>query len=101
MRRCSRSTARRRWPGRRPISTAARHDAAGAAPGVVACRMGNDPHNQEIALCMLEDFGKNREPRPRPPAAGRRPAHRAHRKYGDPLDCSRRFGEALGIAGLQ
>ena len=23
-----------------------------------------------------------------------------HRKYGDPLDCSRRFGKALGIAAL-
>ena len=29
----------------------------------LACtRLGNDPHNQEIALCMLEDFGKNRSP---------------------------------------
>ena len=29
----------------------------------MACsRLGNDPHNQEIALCMLEDFGKNRNP---------------------------------------
>ena len=27
-----------------------------------ACRMGNDPHNQEIAQCMLMDFGKNRQP---------------------------------------
>src|SRR5262245_31416637 len=29
----------------------------------LACsRLGNDPHNQEIALCMLEDYGKNRSP---------------------------------------
>jgi hypothetical protein len=23
-----------------------------------------------------------------------------HRKYGDPLDCSRRFGKALGVPEL-
>jgi hypothetical protein len=23
-----------------------------------------------------------------------------HRKYGDPLEASRRYGEAMGIAGL-
>ena len=67
----------------------------------MACsRLGNDPHNQEIALCMLEDFGKNRNP-----LKGRlllAAAHHTarHRKYGDPLDCSRRFGKALGVEGL-
>ena len=67
----------------------------------LACsRLGNDPHNQEIALCMLEDFGKNRNP-----LKGRlllAAAHHTarHRKYGDPLDCSRRFGQALGVAEL-
>ena len=54
-----------------------RYGAAGARAGHACSRLGNDPHNQEIALCMLEDFGKNRKPAPRPPAAGRRPAHRA------------------------
>ena len=67
----------------------------------LACsRLGNDPHNQEIALCLLEDFGKNRNP-----LKGRlllAAAHHTarHRKYGDPLDCSRRFGKALGVEGL-
>ena len=68
---------------------------------LAATRLGNDPHNQEIAQCMLEDFGKNQS------------SHRdrlllacvqqtaAHRKYGDPLEASRRFGEAMGIARLQ
>ena len=27
---------------------------------LVACRIGNDPHNQEIAQCLLEDYAKNR-----------------------------------------
>ncbi len=68
----------------------------------LACsRLGNDPHNQEIALCLLEDFGKNRNPE-----GGRllmAAAHHTakHRKYGDPLDCSRRFGKALGVEMLQ
>ncbi|MBV8188068.1 MAG: hypothetical protein JOY64_28725 [Alphaproteobacteria bacterium] len=68
----------------------------------LACaRLGNDPHNQEIALCLLEDYGKNRNPgRGRLLVAA---AHHTalHRKYGDPLDCSRRFGQALGVAELQ
>lgn len=67
----------------------------------LACsRLGNDPHNQEIALCMLEDWTRNRSP-----LKGRlllAAAHHTarHRKYGDPLDCSRRFGKALGVAEL-
>jgi hypothetical protein len=67
----------------------------------LACaRLGNDPHNQEIALCMLEDFAKNKNP-----LKGRlllAAAHHTarHRKYGDPLDCSRRFGKALGVPEL-
>ena len=67
----------------------------------LACsRLGNDPHNQEIALCMLEDFGKNRNPhRGRLLLAAAHHTAR-HRKYGDPLDCSRRFGKALGVAAL-
>ena len=66
-----------------------------------ACsRLGNDPHNQEIALCMLEDYGKNRNPhRARLLLAAAQHTAR-HRKYGDALECSRRFGTALGVAEL-
>ena len=66
-----------------------------------ACsRLGNDPHNQEIALCMLEDYGKNRNPhRDRLLLAAAQHTAR-HRKYGDALECSRRFGKALGVAEL-
>jgi hypothetical protein len=67
---------------------------------LVACRVGNDPHNQEIAQCLLDDYGRNR-------AAGRdwlllgAAQHTArHRKYGDFLECSRRFGQALNIDQL-
>jgi hypothetical protein len=68
---------------------------------LVASRVGNDPHNQEIAQCLVDDWRRNR-------AAGRDwlllacAQHTArHRKYGDFLEASRRFGEALGVAGLQ
>ena len=59
------------------------------------------PTDQEIAQCMLEDYGKNRQP-----GRGRLllacAQHTAlHRKYGDFLDCSRRYGEALGVSALQ
>ena len=68
---------------------------------LAACRIGNDPHNQEIAQCMLEDYGKNRSPdRDRLLLAAA--WHTAmHRKYGDPLEASRRFGAALDIAELR
>lgn len=62
-----------------------------------ACKIGNDPHNQEIALCFLEDYARSK-------AAGRdRLLHGAahhtagHRKYGDALECYRRFAAATGI----
>jgi hypothetical protein len=67
---------------------------------MAASRLGNDPHNQEIALCLLEDYGKNRNPlRDRLLLAAAQHTAR-HRKYGDPLECSRRFGNALGVSAL-
>jgi hypothetical protein len=63
-----------------------------------ACKIGNDPHNQELGLCLLEDYAKNR-------AAGRDrlllacAKHTAgHRKYGDHTEAYRRFAEALDLA---
>jgi hypothetical protein len=65
-----------------------------------ACKLGNDPHNQEIAQCMLMDFGTNRQPdRDRLLLAAA--YHTAmHRKYGDPQEPSRRFGHAMGFSEL-
>jgi hypothetical protein len=68
---------------------------------VVACRLGNDPHNQEIAQCFLEDYAKNRN-QDRDSLLLACVQHTAvHRKYGDPLDCSRRFGAAMDVPALQ
>ncbi|HEV2335110.1 MAG TPA: hypothetical protein VGS13_06415 [Stellaceae bacterium] len=68
---------------------------------LLACRMGNDPHNQEIGQVLLEDWAKNRGwDRDRLLLAC---AHHTavHRKYGNPQDCAQRFGAALGVARLQ
>jgi hypothetical protein len=62
---------------------------------LAAVKEGNDPHNQEIGLCLLEDYGKST-------AADRDTlllacAHHTagHQKFGDPLEAYRRFAEAL------
>lgn len=62
---------------------------------LVASRIGNDPHNQEIAHCFLEDYGKNRAPgRERLLLACAQHTAR-HRKYGDFLEAGRRFEAAV------
>ena len=68
---------------------------------LLACRMGNDPHNQEIGQVLIEDWAKNQSAdRDRLLVAC---AHHTavHRKYGNPLDCATRFGAALGVSRLQ
>jgi len=62
-----------------------------------AAETGNDPHNQELGLCMLEDYEKTRaHDRDRLLLADAK--HTAgHRKYGDHLECYRRFSEAMAI----
>ncbi len=62
-----------------------------------AAIMGNDPHNQELGLCTIEDYLKTQaHDRDRLLLASAQ--HTAgHRKYGDPLEAYRRFGDAMGI----
>jgi hypothetical protein len=67
---------------------------------VISCRIGNDPHNQEIPQNMLEDYAKNRSPNKDKILLACAQHCSGHRKYGDILEASRRFGEALGIAAL-
>ena len=64
---------------------------------LAASKLGNDPHNQEIAQCMLEDYGRTTSPdRDRLLLAC---AHHTagHRKYGDPLACYHRFADSFGL----
>ncbi len=62
-----------------------------------ATKIGNDPHNQELGLCLLEDYlHTTAADRDRLLLACAK--HTAgHRKYGDPLECYRRFAEAFDL----
>jgi hypothetical protein len=65
---------------------------------LAATKLGNDPHNQEIAQCMLMDFGTNQH-QERDKLVLAAAYHTAmHRKYGDPLEPARRYSEAMGVA---
>lgn len=76
-------------------------DHFGADAGLVkilaldACKLGNDPHNQEIPQGMLEDFGKNRSPGRSRILLACAQLLSAHRKYGDPFEASQRFTNSL------
>jgi hypothetical protein len=68
---------------------------------LTAAKIGNDPHNQELGLCLVEDYEHSTAPdRERLLLAAAK--HTAgHRKYGDPLEPYRRFAEAFGIEAHQ
>jgi len=62
-----------------------------------AAEVGNDPHNQELGLSLLEDYAKTRA-HDRDRLLLAQAKHTAgHRKYGDHLECYRRFLEAMGV----
>jgi hypothetical protein len=68
------------------------------ALALCALKHGNDTHNQEIALCILDDYRRN-------PHGDRErlllacAQHTAgHQKYGDTLEPYRRYLEALGLS---
>jgi hypothetical protein len=62
-----------------------------------ATKLGNDPHNQELGLCLLEDY-RHTQAQDRERLLLACAKHTAgHRKYGDALECYRRFEEAFGL----
>ena len=67
---------------------------------LAAAKLGNDPHNQEIAQCMLMDFGTNTQ-KTRDRLLLCAAYHTAmHRKYGDALEPAKRFAHALDLPEL-
>jgi hypothetical protein len=68
------------------------------ALAVGSARAGNDPHNQELGVCLLDDYGHSTAAdRDRLLYASAK--HTAgHRKYGSHLDAWRRYAEAFGLA---
>jgi hypothetical protein len=65
---------------------------------VGAVKAGNDPHNQELGICLLHDYGHSTAAdRDRLLLASAK--HTAgHRKYGSHLDAWRRYADAFGLA---
>jgi hypothetical protein len=62
-----------------------------------ATKLGNDPHNQEIGLCLVEDYLHSHSP-DRDVLLLACAHHTAgHRKYGDTLESFRRYAEAFDI----
>src|SRR5438309_1687270 len=60
--------------------------------------IGNDPHNQELGLCTLEDY-LHTQAHDRERLLLASAQHTAgHRKYGDPLEAYRRFAEAMELS---
>ena len=63
-----------------------------------ALKEGNDPHNQEIGLCFLEDYGHSTA-HDRDTLLLACAHHTAgHQKFGDPLEAYRRFTEAVPVS---
>jgi hypothetical protein len=63
-----------------------------------AAKTGNDPHNQELGSCLLEDYAHSTA-RDRDHLLLAQAKHTGgHRKYGDHLEAYRRFAEAFGLA---
>ena len=63
-----------------------------------ACKLGNDPHNQELGLCLLEDYLHSTAPGREQLLLAASKHTAGHRKYGDPLEAYKRFAEAMDIA---
>jgi hypothetical protein len=63
----------------------------------VSTRFGNDPHNQEIGLCLVEDFLQSTAARRDVLLLGCVKNITGYRKYGDPLEAYARYIEAFGL----
>ncbi|MGH7062217.1 MAG: hypothetical protein ACREFH_17640, partial [Stellaceae bacterium] len=68
---------------------------------LMATRFGNDPHNQEIPQCLLQDYLANRSANRDRLLLACAHISAGHRKYGDTFEAARRFGDAMGLSELQ
>jgi hypothetical protein len=62
-----------------------------------AGKQGNDPHNQEIGLCLIEDYMHSTSAERDTLLLACAHHTAGHRKYGDSLEAYRRFASAMGI----
>tara|TARA_Y100000588_G_C14175474_1_gene891139 strand:+ start:150 stop:1043 length:894 start_codon:yes stop_codon:yes gene_type:complete len=61
-----------------------------------AVKHGNDPHNQEIGLCLAEDYGHSTSTQRDTLLLASAWNTAGHRKYGDSLESFQRFAKAIG-----
>ena len=64
---------------------------------VGAAKQGNDPHNQEIGLCTLQDYRRTSSPLRDTLLLASAQNTAGHMKYGDQFELYRRFGETFAI----
>jgi hypothetical protein len=64
---------------------------------LAAAEFGNDPHNQEICLCLLEDYVKSTAIDREKLLFGCVTNLTGYRKYGDPLEAYQRFAAAFDL----
>jgi len=66
---------------------------------VAAAKVGNDPHNQELGLCLAEDYLHSSSPKRERLLLAAAKHTAGHRKYGDHLEAYRRYSSAFGLEG--
>jgi hypothetical protein len=64
---------------------------------VASAKFGNDPHNQEICLCLLEDYVLSTAADRERLLCGCVTNLTGYRKYGDHLEAYNRYAEAFGL----
>lgn len=64
---------------------------------LAAVKEGNDPHNQEIGLCLIEDYGHTTAADCDTLLLACAHHTAGHVKYGDPLEPYKRLTEVLGV----
>jgi hypothetical protein len=67
---------------------------------VAAAEFGNDPHNQEICLSLLEDFARSTAVDREKLLFGCVVNLTGYRKYGDPLEAYQRYAAAFGLPAV-
>ncbi|PZC45212.1 MAG: hypothetical protein DK306_001594 [Chloroflexi bacterium] len=64
---------------------------------VGAAKQGNDPHNQELGLCILEDYRRTSSPFRDTLLLASAHHTAGHIKYGDQFELLRHYGDAFGL----
>ena len=69
--------------------------------GLAAAEFGNDPHNQEICLSLIEDYAKSTAADRERLLLGSVTNLTGYRKYGDPLESYQRYAAAFDLPRVE